>query len=92
MDIRHAALDRLPVKQAGKPCVGFPALPVCGGWLIYEEGFYTSACMKMGLPPFSGASGGPAAKKCYSMARLSCFCFTMIFCIMVKDKHCAASG
>ena len=35
---------------------------------------------------------GPAAKKCYSMARLSCFCFTMIFCIMVKDKHCAASG
>ena len=47
MDIRHAPLDRLPVKQAGKPCVGFPALPVCGGWLIYEEGFYTSACMKM---------------------------------------------
>jgi len=58
VDIRHAPLDRLSVKQAGKPCVGFPALPVCGGGLIYEEGFYTSACMKMGLPPFSGASGG----------------------------------
>lgn len=63
MDIRHAPLDRLPVKQAGKPCVGFPALPVCGGWLIYEEGFYTSACMKKGLPPFSGASGGACRKK-----------------------------